>query len=302
MAERRLTKEQDALLRASLINMAAALKPVTVRGLYYQAVISSTLPFITKDHDGERTNYRAVQSRVQALRQEGLIEWDWVIDPSRTDYSFTRWNNPADFASTAPHYYRLDLWADQPFRPVVLVEKDGQVPVYRRHADHFGVDVWACKGYSSTTHLRTLAQSIEPCLHASQDVRFIICADFDPSGCDWPRAAEQEIRRHLGLSDHDTCIDFHRELVTLHDLHQLGPAVALRTPNPKDTRIKAWLEKYSFTPTTEAVVEMDAINPNEARQRLENIYLDLFEGDFEDRRGQCREHEEQIRSALATLA
>lgn len=302
MAERRLTKQQDALLRSSLVNMAASLAPVTVRGLYYQAVISSALPFISKDHDGERTNYRAVQSRVQALRLEGLIDWDLVIDPSRTDYSFTRWPNPADFAATAPYYYRLDLWADQITRPIVLVEKDGQVPVYRSHADSFGVDVWACKGYGSNTHLRELAKSISPFLQANQRILLIVCADFDPSGCDWPRAAEHEIRRHLALSSCDASLSVHRELVTPHDLHQLGPAVALRAANPNDSRTKAWLHKYSFDPSTEAAVEMDAINPNQARQRLESIYLDLFAGDIEDRRHQSRHHQDRIRSALEALA
>lgn len=302
MAERRLTKDQDALLRASLINLARELAPITVRGLYYQAVISSALDFITKDHDGERGNYRAVQSRVQALRLDGSIPWDWVIDPSRTDYSFTRWANPAGFAETAPHYYRLDLWAEQPIRPLVLVEKDGQVPVYQGHADHFGVDVWACKGYSSNTHLRELAKAIRPHLQAGQDLRVIVCADFDPSGCDWPRAAEQEVRRHLALSSGDTHLSFNRELVTLDDLNRLGPAVALRAANPSDSRTQAWLDRHHFTPATEAAVEMDAISPNEARQRLERIYLDLFTGDIESARQQSRQHQDRIRSALASLA
>ena len=301
MAERLLTKEQSALLREQLITLARELAPITVRGLYYQAVISAILDFISKDHDGERSNYRAVQSRVQALRLDGSIHWDWVIDPSRTDYSFTRWDGPAGFADTAPHYYRLDIWANQPVRPLVLVEKDGQVPVYRSHADRFGVDVWACKGYSSSTHLRELAKSITPCLLAGQQVKVIVCADFDPSGCDWPRAAEQEVRRHLAMASTGE-LTFTRELVTLDDAFRLGPTVALRAANTKDTRTKAWLELYGFDAGTEAAVEMDAINPNDARARLERIYLDLFDGDIEEVRVQGREHEDRIRSALAALS
>jgi len=301
MAKHLLTKAEGALLEQQLIAMARELAPVTVRGLYYQAVISAALPFITKDHDGERSSYRAVQGRVQALRLEGAIEWDWVIDPSRTDYSFERWEGPADFAAIAPLYYRLDLWANQLTRPLVLVEKEGQVPVYRGHADRFGVDVWACKGYSSTTHLRELAKSIRPHLEGGQSVQVIVCADFDPSGCDWPRAAEQEIRRHLALSSCDTCLSFSRELVTLDDLHRLGPAVALRAANPKDTRTRAWLDRHGFDANAEAAVEMDAISPNTARERLERIYLDLFDGDIEHDRAQGREHQERIHSALAAL-
>jgi len=126
MAARRFNPAQIALLREELTRLARELAPTTVRSLYYQAVLSPVLDFITKDSSGSKSNYTAVQSRVLELRQEGLIGWDAVFDSSRTDYSFERWSAPADFASIAPLCYRLDLWRDQPTRPIVLVEKEGR--------------------------------------------------------------------------------------------------------------------------------------------------------------------------------
>lgn len=302
MAARRFNPAQIALLREELTRLARELAPTTVRSLYYQAVLSPVLDFITKDSSGSKSNYTAVQSRVLDLRQEGLIGWDAVFDSSRTDYSFERWSAPADFASIAPLCYRLDLWRDQPTRPIVLVEKDGQIPVYRGHAERFGVDVWACKGYGSSSHLRLLAMSIRENLEASQRVKVVVGADFDPSGCDWPRAAEAEIRQQLGLSSTDPRLVFERELVTFSDVLDLGPAVALRAPNPKDTRTTAWLHEYGFDAHTEAVVEMDAISPAVARQRMQRHFEQLYLDDFEEALGQQQQHRSEIESALAALS
>ena len=141
-----LSRDQDALLRSELLRLAAELQPITVRGLYYQAVVSSLISFIRKDSLGSTTNYDLVQRRVLDLRKSGELPWEWIVDESRSSYGVNRWNNPAGFAETAPWFYRLDFWREQQHRPLVLVEKAGQIPVYLQHAQSLGVDVAACKG------------------------------------------------------------------------------------------------------------------------------------------------------------
>lgn len=330
----KLTKEQDRLLRAALVDMAGKLRPVTVRGLYYQCVLAASLPFITKD-SGKKRNYTFVQSRSLDLREQGLIPWQWIVDESRDASGLDRWTGPAGFADTAPRYYRLDLWVEQSIRPFVLVEKVGQMGVYRAHADRFGVDVVACKGYSSASQLWAVAQGIIPFLEVGQDIRFLICADFDPSGWDWPRAAQVEVCQHLlRRLGHGEVVDkaskadlacpkaageflalssslltkagwgglsFHRELVTTADLKRLGPAVALRAPNPDDTRTKRFLAAHGWSAEQEVCVEMDAIAPTEARARLQARYEELFDGDISGRRELEDQHRAAITAALSAL-
>ena len=72
-----------------------------------------------------------------------------------------------------------------------------------------------------------------------------------------------------------------RELVTVEDLAELGPAVALRAANPNDTRSRAFLDRYGFSAETECCVEMDAMNPNVARDRVERVVMEMFEGDMD---------------------
>jgi hypothetical protein len=295
----RLTRAQSDLLESELCRLASELAPITVRGLYYQAVISPVLDFITKDKEGSRTNYRHVQSRTLDLRRTFRIPWNAVVDESRPDYTRDRWTSPSGFAEVAPLYYRLDAWADQPTRPLVIVEKAGQIPVYLSHADRFGVDVVACKGYSSASQLSGLALSISRWLQSGQQVHALVCADFDPSGTDWPRAAEAEIREHL--TDRSDLLHFNRVLVTPADLQALGSAVAFRQPNPDDTRTRRFLDHYGFSASDEVCVEMDAISPKQARHRLELIYRQTFVGDLDEALDQQDHHRQVITRTLAAL-
>jgi hypothetical protein len=317
MTTPKLTVAQGQQLCDALVDMARRLRPISVRGLYYQAVISAQLPFITKDKDGSRTYYRMVQDRVLKLRHTGELDWSWVVDTSRSDYGRPRWSDPAGFAETAPRYYRLDLWEDQGRRPLLMVEKAGQVPVFQGLADLWGVDVVACKGYGSATYLKDTAEQVMAWLETGQNVYLLVGADFDPSGCDWPRAAMAELEAHLRRAvggDEDDRLDYllacrgygqvsmERILVTADDLTQLGAAVALRAPNPKDSRTAAWLSEHGFSADQETCVEMDALSPAVARERFRQRFQDLFDGDIEERQTLQQEHRDAITAALADLA
>lgn len=273
----KLTRTEDRELKEEIIRIVGEQAPITVRGVYYQCVISQKLPFLSKDSGGRKRNYVLVQARLKQLRRIGVIPWNAVIDPSRPASKPNRWANPADFAEDVPSFYRRDVWANSSIRPVVLLEKEGQIPVYEQHAAEYGVDVWACKGYSSVSHMRALSQYIRS---QQQDVVVLCCADWDPSGCDWPRSAEKEIKSHLSSSKYVT--DFQRILVNKEDLALLRDSVALRIPNPSDPRTANWLLANGYLEDEEIVVEMDALAPNDARKRMEHFYHFLRRQDEPD--------------------
>jgi len=264
--EAKLSRTEDRLLREEIRRIAAEHAPITVRGVYYQCVLSQKLPFLSKDRDGSKRNYVLVQARLKQLRKIGAIRWDAVVDPSRPSPR-KRHRSVSDFADVAALYYARDFWLDAPIRPIVLIEKEGQVPVYEQHADQYGVAVWACKGYSSISHIRALAEHISA---LNQDVLILVGADWDPSGCDWPRAAEKELRSHLSECQNE--VRFQRVLVNSDDLLRLKSTVALRAPNPNDPRTARWLINNNYHPDDEIVVEMDALPPNEARGRMQSVF------------------------------
>ncbi|KZR84461.1 hypothetical protein PMIT1342_00034 [Prochlorococcus marinus str. MIT 1342] len=50
----------------------------------------------------------------------------------------------------------------------------------------------------------------------------MVCADFDPEGDDWPRAALEQIRGNVSALH---MVDSQRVLVTREDLDDIGPAM-----------------------------------------------------------------------------
>lgn len=295
----KLSDYENECLRQAIQEIVTEHKPITVRGIYYQCVLDKRLPFVTKDSAGKLRNYRLVAKRVLDLRRIGLIPWDFVVDPSRNHYSKHRWSRPADFAEVAPYFYRKDYWSKAEWRPVVLVEKDGQVAVYEQFANSYGVDVWSCHGYGSATHLWSLAQYIK---QTQQNIVILVCADWDPSGCDWPRAAEHDLSVHL--SSHRKEVVFQRVLITKDHVAALGELVALRAPNERDPRVSNWLWENDYSPNDEVVVEMDAIPPKQARLEvglvIEEIMseedIDLSENSELERQERCK-----IETALSLI-
>lgn len=299
----RLCPEEDLLLRSELCRMAAAEQPLTVRALYYRAVLNPVLPFITKDTGNDRRNERLVQSRCLALRRSGEMPWSWIVDPSRASYSTQRFASPADFAAVAPWYYDRDLWAGQTDRPIVLIEKVAAVGTIQRHCRDSGVEFWATKGYSSASQVLQIAEYLEPVMLSGQAVTVAVLADFDPSGCDWPRAAEEDLRQQLRRLGHDhEAVTFERLLMTPAQASGLGQSVALRAPSDKDARTDGFLERYGFGADDEVCVELDALAPTEIRGLLSELFDRLHAGSLAEEQAAQEADRERIRQALEAVA
>ena len=261
---------QDRQVKEEIKRIVREHAPITVRGVYYQCVLSEKLPFLSKDSGSSKRNYVLVQARLKYLRKVGVIPPDAVVDPGYSARARNRWSCLEQFALDAPLIYKHDVWAGYKVRPLVLLEKEGQIPVYEQHASTYGVDVWACKGYSSVSNLHALAEHIKS---LKQHVDVLVCADWDPSGCDWPRAAEKGLR--VLLSGFGRQISFNRILVTEGDVARLYDTVGVKVAKPNDPRTAKWLDQYCYSLDGENVVEMEALAPNEARKRLQSIYEEM---------------------------
>ena len=75
-------------------------------------------------------NYVLVQSRLKHLRKVGVISRDAVVDPIYSTWARNRWSCLEQFAQDAPLIYMHDVWAGYQVAPLVLLEKEGLIPVY----------------------------------------------------------------------------------------------------------------------------------------------------------------------------
>ena len=76
VTRRRATKAEVELRRASLIEIVNAMRPMTVRQVFYQATVRG---LVEKTEAG----YAKVQTDLAQMRRAGELPYDWLTDNTR---------------------------------------------------------------------------------------------------------------------------------------------------------------------------------------------------------------------------
>ncbi len=95
---------------------------LTVRQIYYQFVARGLIPNSNK-------SYCNVRDALSKGRMNGLVDWNAIIDRTRTTYSNTHWNSPQEILESAATGYKLDTRADQATYMEVWIEKNALLGV-----------------------------------------------------------------------------------------------------------------------------------------------------------------------------
>lgn len=246
---------------------------VTLRQLYYQFVARGYIP-------NNMQSYNRLGDIINRARLAGLLDWDFIVDRTRSLSGQTHFATPQDAIKLAARKYAEDLWATQPLRIEVWVEKEALAGVVGRAAQQHDVDHFACRGYVSQSELWSASQRILDYIERGQRVLILHLGDHDPSGIDMTR----DMRDRLELF---TTRDFHRNHVaelgystTKHNIADVMEArvggeaplevrrIALNMdqverynppPNPAkvtDSRAKGYIETYG-----DESWELDALEP-----------------------------------------
>lgn len=163
---------------------------LTVRQLYYQLVAADRVSNTMK-------SYRAVSWLLDRARMNGSMDWNYIIDRTRSVYSNGHWTDPDDVITSSADAWAIDLWSDQPRRVEVWVEKQALEGVIGREARNLDVSYFACRGYSSTSAMWQAAQRFLRHFRAGQSVTILHFGDHDPSGIDMTRDIEDRLRAFL---------------------------------------------------------------------------------------------------------
>jgi hypothetical protein len=99
---------------------------MTLRQLYYQFVARDVLP-------NSGSSYNQLKGAVSEGRMAGLVSWTAIEDRTRNLMGLRTYSSPAAAFRAARAAFRLDLWADQQWRPEVWVEKEAPGRRRRRH-------------------------------------------------------------------------------------------------------------------------------------------------------------------------
>ncbi|MFO0889893.1 MAG: hypothetical protein U0790_12220 [Isosphaeraceae bacterium] len=233
-------------LDSALMEIAAELQPMTVRGLFYQAEVRG---LVEKSEKG----YELVQRRCLRLRYAGVMPFDWIADESRLVRRVDRYDSVGDFQRQIANRYHRNYWFANPERVEIWCEKDALSGVI---ADtvcvEWGVDLYIQKGFSSATYIYQAALNMAD---VGKPTHIYVLSDFDPSGKASLAAIEPGLRRHL---PDDFELHVHDLAVTPDQIERWN--LPDRPTKTTDSRAAKFIEKFG-----DRGVELDAIRPDTLR-------------------------------------
>jgi hypothetical protein len=151
----------------------AEIQPASVRAVCYRLFTMGLIPNMGK------SSTNGVSRQLVYARENGLIEWEWIVDETRDAERISSWHNPDQIIDAAVRGYRRDYWQDQPCRVEVWSEKGTIRGTLAPVLNEFGVTFRVMHGYGSATALNTIA---DESISSDKPLTAFYVGDWDPSG------------------------------------------------------------------------------------------------------------------------
>jgi hypothetical protein len=235
--------------------IAEAAEPITGRGVGYKLFSAGLIPSMA------RAEMQRVYRLLTIAREQGTVPWQWIVDETRRIERTPTWNDPEEFADCAIRSFRLDNWKQQPVRCEVWSEKGTVRGVLQPVLDHYAVGFRVMHGFASATAVYDAAQDDD-----GRPVIVFYVGDYDPSGMfmsvrDLPARLEKYDGAHVELRRVALKWDQTQDLLSF-------PA----SDKEDDKRYKWFVDNYGSR-----CVELDAMDPNDLRDCVEQAIIELIE-------------------------
>jgi hypothetical protein len=241
----RATKANVEQRRNDLLDIVAAMKPATVRQVFYQASVRG---IVEKSEAG----YAKVQTDLVLMRRSGNLPYRWLADNTRWQRKPRTFNSVEEALDDTARLYRKALWAEADAYVELWLEKDALAGVVLPITSTFDVPLMVARGYASLSFLHEAAEYIN-----TLDVPSYIyhMGDFDPSGVNAGEKIEQTLKEMAPNAD----INFERIAVNVGQIAAWH--LPTRPTKTADTRARGF---------GDISVELDAIEPNRLRDLVKS--------------------------------
>lgn len=256
---------------------------LTLRQLYYQFVARDLLT-------NTQASYNRLGEIVNRGRLAGLISWTAIEDRGRNLKGLQTYIHPNQALKAVHASYRRDLWADQPWRPEVWVEKQALEGVIAGICNKLRVDFFACKGYNSQSEQWRAGQRFADYVRKGQRPIVFHLGDHDPSGLDMTRDNRDRLTLFAGVP-----IMVVRLALNMDQIEELNPP-----PNPakdSDSRFSDYREEHG-----DSSWELDALDPKYIEGLIdENVRSIRDDATWDQSLLREVEEKEQIAAAMEML-
>jgi hypothetical protein len=160
------------------------LAPASVRQIAYQGEVAGLIP---KTENG----FRRIQHDLLILRQQGVIDYDWISDNTRWMRKSISYKGIGHFIKLSIDTYRRDLWQDAESYIEIWIEKDALAGTVMEVTDPYDVPLMVARGFSSETYLYEAAMAI---IANGKPAYIYAFFDHDPSGKHSAKHIERKLR------------------------------------------------------------------------------------------------------------
>lgn len=219
---------------------------LTLRQLYYQFVSRGLLT------ENSMSEYKKLMRRVADGRLVGLIDWEAITDRTRHLRENSHWDEPSEIIRDASKWYNRDLWATQPVRVEVWIEKDALIGVIERVCRNNDLPYFSCRGNVSLSEMWVAAQrhrNHRDHRGTHQATVVLYMGDHDPNGIDMTRDVRDRLRTFKAHTD------VRRIALNMDQVRRYNPP-----PNfvkEADSRTGGYRDQFG----TEECWELDALEP-----------------------------------------
>lgn len=247
---------------------------LTLRQLYYQFVARDII-------SNQQSEYKKLGDIISNARLAGLVSWTAIEDRTRNLMGLNNYNGPASAVRSARADYRIDLWANQSWRPEVWVEKEALAGVVGSICNKLRVNFFAVRGYNSQSEQWNAGRRFADYIKKGQRPIVFHLGDHDPSGIDMTRDNRDRLEMFAG-----TPIIVQRLALNMNQIEELNPP-----PNPVkslDSRADDYKDKFG-----DSSWELDALDPRYitdlikgavSRIRNEELWDEALEQEVADKR------------------
>jgi hypothetical protein len=223
--------------RAALFGIVAAMQPMTVRQVFYQATVKGVV-------DKSEAGYNKVQHDLVLMRRSGELPYNWLADNTRWQRKPNTFDGIEEALEQTAQFYRKNLWANADCYVEVWLEKDALAGVIYPVTDLYDVPLMVARGYASLSFLHGAAAYINNLVVPTHIYHL---GDFDPSGVNAGEKIEETLRELAPDAD----ITFERLAVEPYQIEAWD--LPTRPTKQSDSRSKRF---------GEISVELDAIEPD----------------------------------------
>jgi len=135
----RSTKAEVEARRQALYDIVKAMRPMTVRQVYYQATVRGVV-------DKTEAGYTKVQTDLVLMRRAKTLPYDWLADNTRWQRKPNTFNSVQAALDETAKFYRKALWSDVNAYVEVWLEKDALAGVIMPVTSKYDVPLMVARG------------------------------------------------------------------------------------------------------------------------------------------------------------